>query len=457
MRIGDIRISGRRLQRELRSLVMIAAVAVFGLAVGGYLVVHERLQWPSWVPVLGVHYFDLNAQVSAVSGVLPGQGQAVTVSGVTVGQISGVELVHDVPVLSMRIDPQYGNRIYSNATVLLRPKTGLEDMVAQLDPGSPNGSAHRLRSGATIPSANTAPTIDVDQILAELDSDTRAELTELVGNGGQALSGKGGSELASTLRDFDPLSRNVKRASALVSLRSRELTTLIGNLSKIATTLGDNQQQITRFVKGNAGVWKSFAHEDSELQDTIKLFPSTLDSTNTALADANTLGKTMRQTFSNLEPAAASTGNTLSKLRAFFSQSTPVIQRELRPFAIKAQPTARLLAPATLELAKTTPSLTKLAKELNVIFNELAYKPKNGQSFLFYVPWASHNTNSAASSQDGAGPLEQNLLLFTCGTQQFMQNFKADPAINPTLSTLINLLDLPNYKQYCAGDTPRTK
>jgi phospholipid/cholesterol/gamma-HCH transport system substrate-binding protein len=98
--------TARELRRQLRSMLLMIAVAVFGLAVGAYLVVHQRIQWPSWVPFLGQHYFVLNARVTAVSGVLPGQGQAVTVSGVTVGEISGVSLRNGLPVVTMRIDPQ---------------------------------------------------------------------------------------------------------------------------------------------------------------------------------------------------------------------------------------------------------------------------------------------------------------------------------------------------------------
>ncbi len=86
--------------------------------------------------MLGQHYYVLNAPVSAVDGILPGQGQAVTIAGVDVGEISGVRLGANEPVVTMRLDGRYGSRIYSNATVLLRPKTGLEDMVAELDPGS---------------------------------------------------------------------------------------------------------------------------------------------------------------------------------------------------------------------------------------------------------------------------------------------------------------------------------
>jgi phospholipid/cholesterol/gamma-HCH transport system substrate-binding protein len=433
-------------------VVLMALLAVFGLGVGAYLVVHQRIQWPTWVPFVGQHYFVLNAPVAAVSGVLPGQGQAVTVSGVTIGEISGVSLRGAVPVVSMKIDPQYGNRIYSNATVLLRPKTGLQDMVAELDPGAPNG-ARRVRSGGTISLANTLPTVDFDEILAQLDSDTRAELIDLVDNAGQALSGAGGRELGNVFRDFDPLSRDVEKASHLVSLRNAELRTLMGNLASIATTLGDNENQLTAFVQGNEGVWHAFAQQDQNLQQMIRLLPGALRSTSTALAHATTLGRTMQSAFSQLLPSARAFGPTMADLRPFFNATTPVFRNQLRPFSVKAQPTAKLLAPATKDLAKSTPGLTTLARELDNIVNELAYKPKSGQSYLFYVPWANHNTNSLLSSQDGVGPLRQSMLLFTCGTLNLVNNtYAKNPGQNPTLLTLIELLDLPNFNSACTID-----
>jgi phospholipid/cholesterol/gamma-HCH transport system substrate-binding protein len=433
----------------MRSIVLLVLLVISGLAIGGYLVAHQRIQWPSWLPVLGKHYFVLNAPVSAVSGVLPGQGQAVTVSGVTVGQISGVSLKNGVPIVRMNLDPQYGNRIYSNATVLLRPKTGLNDMVAELDPGSSAGGV-RLQSGAILSAANTLPTVNFDEILAQLDADTRAELINLISDGGQALAGNGGRELGNVFRDFNPISRDVEKASHLVALRSTELRALMGNLAKIATELGNNETELTAFVHGNEGVWHAFAQQDQNLQQIIRLLPSALQSTNAALGRATTLAHTMRSAFSRLLPSAQTLGPTLTDLRPFFRATTPVIRTDLRPFSVKAQPTAKLLAPATDDLAMSTPGLTTLATELDNIVNELAFKPKHGQGYLFYLPWDNHNTNSALSAQDGIGPLRQGMLLFNCGTLNAANNtYAKNPAQNPTLLTVIELLALPNFNSVC--------
>jgi phospholipid/cholesterol/gamma-HCH transport system substrate-binding protein len=163
----------------------------------------------------------------------------------------------------------------------------------------------------------------------------------------------------------------------------------------------------------------------------------------------------MQAAFGQLQPSARSLGPTLVDLRPFFQQTAPVIRDQLRPFSVKAQPTARLLAPATKKLAKSTPGLTTLSKELNNIVNELAYKSKGQNSYLFYVPWANHNTNSVLSSQDGVGPLRQGLLLFPCGSLSLLNSYLTTPDLNPTLATLGELLDLPSFSQHCNATHPK--
>jgi phospholipid/cholesterol/gamma-HCH transport system substrate-binding protein len=444
----------RELRGQVRTIVLLLALAVSGLAVGAYLVAHQRIVWPSWLPFVGKHEFVLNARVSSVAGVLPGQGQAVTISGVSVGQISAVSVQRGAPLLRMEIDPEYASRIHPDATVLLRPKTGLNDMVAELDPGTAQ-SGPSLRNGATLSSAQTLPAVSLDEVLAQLDSDTRDELELLISGAGQALGNGGGGHLADVFRRLDPLSRDVEKASHLVAQRSVALRRLMGNLSKVATELGGNESALTAFVKGNEGVFRALAHQDQNLQRTIALLPPALSATNTALSAAGTLGHTLQSTLGKLEPSARALGPTLTDLRPFFDQTTPVLRDQLRPFSVKAQPTAKLLAPATHELAKATPSLQTLATELNNIVNELAYKPPHGQSYLFYLPWANHDTNSVLASQDSIGPVRRSLILFSCGSLQLLQDL-AKPTHNPTLATLIQLLTTPDLNAHCTSrGTPK--
>ena len=83
----------------------------------------------------------------------------------------------------MKIQRKY-TPIYRDATALLRPKTGLNDMVIELDPGTP--AAGEAPHGFTIPVNQTLPNVNVDEILSSLDADTRSYLQLLLGGAGRA-------------------------------------------------------------------------------------------------------------------------------------------------------------------------------------------------------------------------------------------------------------------------------
>ena len=60
----------------------------------------------------------------------------MTIAGVEVGLVGGVQLEHGQAVVTMDIFKRYAP-IYRNATVLLRPRTPLKDMYLSLYPGTP--------------------------------------------------------------------------------------------------------------------------------------------------------------------------------------------------------------------------------------------------------------------------------------------------------------------------------
>src|SRR4029077_10446959 len=109
---------------------------------------------PSWVPFIGKSFYTVNADFSTAQAVVPGQGQTVDIAGVPVGEIGSVNLHGDVASVKLQIRKKYAP-IYRDARLLLRPKTGLKDMVIEMDPGT--RAAGRLPSGGTLPVSNTAP------------------------------------------------------------------------------------------------------------------------------------------------------------------------------------------------------------------------------------------------------------------------------------------------------------
>src|SRR5215213_10967035 len=116
-------------------------MVLLALLVGGYILSNQRFYLPAWVPVLGTDFFELKAEFATAQSVTPGQGQTVDIAGVPVGEIKRVELEQGRAVVTMQIKDKYAHMVKRDATMLLRPKTGLKDMIVELDPGTPGTPA----------------------------------------------------------------------------------------------------------------------------------------------------------------------------------------------------------------------------------------------------------------------------------------------------------------------------
>ena len=94
-------------------------------------------------------------------------------------------------------------------TMLLRPKTGLKDMIIELDPGTP-GTPARRRTATRSRSRNTLPDVNLDEFFAGLDRDTRDYLRLLLAGGGEGLKGQRPRHCRRVLRRFEPLNRDIE-------------------------------------------------------------------------------------------------------------------------------------------------------------------------------------------------------------------------------------------------------
>jgi phospholipid/cholesterol/gamma-HCH transport system substrate-binding protein len=172
----------RAIATHRTDFIAIAALVVAAVGVVAYILEHQ----PSFV--FGQTYYTVNAQFANAAAVTAGQGQAVTIAGVQVGQIGGVSVRDGQAVVTMNIYKQYAP-MYRDATVLLRPRTPLKDMYLSLDPGTP--SSGLIPNGGTLSAANTQPDVDLSEILSSLDADTRNYLLVLLASGSQVFHDHG--------------------------------------------------------------------------------------------------------------------------------------------------------------------------------------------------------------------------------------------------------------------------
>ncbi len=436
---------GDQIARYRTAFISVIAMVVIALFVGGYILSNERLSLPGWVPVLGKEYVTLKADFRTAQAVTPGQGQSVTIAGAKIGEIASVQSNGGNALVTMNITPKYARYIYRNATMLLRPKTGLKDMTVEVDPGTPK--AGRVPSGYTVPQSQTAPDVNFEEFLASLDGETRAYLQELIAGAGQGLKGNS-ANLSATFKRFDPIALYARKITAQLQLRNKNIERAVHNFQLIITTLGDKDTEISQAIDASNAVFKTFAEQDQNFQRTLKLLPSTLSKTKSGLGKLARSAAVVGPTLTKLEPFANALAPAQVASRSLFKTSTPIIKNEVRPFARKILPVVNQLQPSLKELGEAFPGLEKSFAVFNEFFNELAYNPGPKQGgFLFFLGWANHNLNSVLSTSDAHGPLGRTVAYLNCELLALLQGAGE---VNATVKLLVGLFNPPTEAECTA-------
>src|SRR6185436_2735204 len=140
----------------------------------------------------------------------------IDIDGVKVGEINKVEIKNGKALVTVKMRRKFSDRVYKNAVGLVRPKTGLNDMTIQLNPGGP--PADKAPTDFVLPVNQTLPNVNADEVLASLDRDTRDYLRLLLSGGGQALDGNSRA-LSNTFRRFAPTNIYLARITRLLAQR----------------------------------------------------------------------------------------------------------------------------------------------------------------------------------------------------------------------------------------------
>jgi phospholipid/cholesterol/gamma-HCH transport system substrate-binding protein len=413
------------IRKHLRDFIAIMVLVVVALISAYIIVQQQRLR----IPILESKPFELKAEFSSAQAVVPGQGQTINVAGVEIGEVENVQLENGRAVVTFGIDRQY-LPIYQNATILLRPRTGLQDMFFQLDPGS--RKAGEIPDGGTVPVQNTAPDVNVDEILAGLDSDTQAYLRLLLVGAGEGLKGQG-KNLGKLLGSLGPINRDLDRLNSMVSQRRHELADLVHNLGVLTKEIGKHRGDVVSFIQANNDALSAIGAQDSNVQRAVSLLPSTLKTGTSTFSKVDDLAHVLGPAFQSLRPFARHLDSLNTSVRQLADSATPVIQHQIRPFVRAARPDLPPLNVAAKRYAKASPKLTTLGKEVNRLGNMAAYnphgaqgcpggtcdpqpagKPQRDEGYLYWAAWLSHNGNSVFANQDANGLYRRIYLSASC-------------------------------------------
>jgi phospholipid/cholesterol/gamma-HCH transport system substrate-binding protein len=437
----------KAIKDHLRDFLAILGLVTVALVTTWIIVQEQRLR----IPVIEERPFELKAEMETAQAVTPGQGQTVRVAGVRVGDISKVEYDDGNAVVTMDIDREF-LPVYKDATILLRPKTGLKDMFLELDPGTE--AAGEYEEEDTIPVANTAPDVNLDEVLELLDSDTRNYLRLLLVGGGQGLEGRG-KDLQAVFNSLGPVNRGLARLNSEVAKRKDNLANLIHNMNILFERVGQEPEQIAALIDSSNDALGAIAEQDFDVRRATGLLGPTLRETRRALGETNELAGQLKPTLNKLRPFARRLKPINDSLGRLARDTTDDVRDKIRPFTRDARGPVNDLRPAAQNFSAATPRLTTIGNKLNKLFNMAAYNPNGAEEpgtpgrdegYLYWLGWLGHVGNSVFQMEDANGPYRKLYLTLTCESAAAIL---ASSPLAPAISGLGPLFNQGIFQQNC--------
>ena len=381
----------RQIRKQLR--VFVAIVCLFVLALGG-----RRLHpvQPALLPAgvgaacIGTDFYEVEAELPTGQAVVPGQGQTVNIAGVKIGEVGDVYARER----ARRRDDADQGRVRSRSTATPRsccgPKTGLKDMYLALDPGTPARGRH-ARGRPRARGATRCPDVNADEVLAQLDADTRAYLQHPAQRGRRRPSTTrptrrrpdrrydqtAEQDLREAFKRFEPTARDGERITEQLIKRRSNIKRVIHNFQQLSTALGRKDDQLAALVDSSNANFEAFAARGGHrcarrcASSRRRCRRPTTDAPTRPRRWPRELGPALER----LRPFARELAPALRRTRPFLRETTPIIRDQIRPFARDVQPTVRDLRSATEDLAPVTPRLTRSFKVLNKFFNDARLRP----------------------------------------------------------------------------------
>ncbi|MGW6356373.1 MlaD family protein [Streptomyces sp. NPDC055092] len=385
---GRLRRAWQRIRTEPklgRHVALITALAVLASGVGGYILNHQRLSWP-WDKS-----FTFYATFKQAPGVSPGHGQEVRIAGVHVGEIEAVS-VDDEGDARLRLSIDTEHEVYKNATVVLRPKSQLNEMYVELNPGT--SAAKRLNNNDVLAVRNSKAPVQIDQVLSHLDTNTRSALTTLLAQSDVALAGAP-EQLPGGLTATDKVVKRLEPVVTALQSRRTSLQKLVTALSQISTAIGDDDGRLTRLINSLEKTLRAVGAHKGDLGSSLSELPGVTRQLKDATTAVQSLSDQLDPTLDGLGGASDRLPDALKKARNTADKVDETVDNG-NPAVSKALPVVRNLRPFVDDLGVALPDLRTSTKQLDKDTAALVPSLVDLGPFLI-------NTRSLTSYKDGNG------------------------------------------------------
>jgi phospholipid/cholesterol/gamma-HCH transport system substrate-binding protein len=341
----------------------------------------------------------------------------VRISGVNVGKVQNIALAPNgrQALATVDIDNKYGP-LPESTRAILRTKTLLGETYIELTPGDSNGP--ELADGGTLPEANIAESVQLDEIFRTFDPETRAAFQSWMQEAAVAINGQG-QGLSYAIGEFEPTFTDLDKLFRVLDTQRLAVGQLFRNGATTFEALRGREGELADLIQSSNAVFQTTARRDRDIEALFRAFPTFQDESRLTLnrlkAFAVNADPLMRQlvpaaeqlsptliAFANLAPEAKGFFEGLSKVIAEAPTGFPALRKLFRddfpPLLRAADPFLRNLNPIFTGLNLYRSEVTSFFGNIAAATNgELPEENANGEKTHFLRAMGPLNPESLAT------------------------------------------------------------
>lgn len=245
-------------------------------------------------------------------------GGQVRIKGDPVGRIDGIEVRDGQAVVTVQVDGDRaplpaGTRARVEATSVIGAR------VIELLPGKEGNPT--LESGSMI--TDSVEPVELDQVLAALDPETRESVKGLVAQIEGTVNGRE-ANVNQTLEAAGPTFQALGEILRAVGKDGPAIRELVTELHKVTGSLASRDQDIAGTISDVDTLVRAVAARNSSLSKGLEKLPGTIDQATSTLRAVDPAVGASRGLLQDLQPAAARLPGVAAKLSPVLQQLRPV-------------------------------------------------------------------------------------------------------------------------------------
>lgn len=236
----------------------------------------------------------------------------VRISNVSVGKVKSIDLANsgpnkDLAVATLQIDNRYAP-VPTNTRAILRQKTLLGETYVELTQGDKNGP--KVPEGGSLPRAQVAPAVQLDEIFRTFDGRTRAAFQTWMQQLAIADTGRG-ADLSAAIANLEPFAQDANKVLRVLDTQQGAVKQLISNTGTVFGALSERQGQLQGLIRNAGTVFATTARRNLDLENTFKALPTFLDESRLTLNRLKTFAQNTNPLVTQLHPAAKALSGVL--------------------------------------------------------------------------------------------------------------------------------------------------